>query len=115
VWPRRLPSKFFQNSAAAEWWGVVNSKPKHAAMTLAQQLREDGLQQGMQQGVQQGMQQGMQQAMRQGILQTLQLRFKRVPAGLREEIELMGDIAKLQSLHRAAILSGSIEEFAGAL
>jgi flagellar biosynthesis/type III secretory pathway protein FliH len=90
---------------------VVISKLKHAAMTLAQQLREDGMQQGMQRG----MQQGIQQAMQQGILQTLQLRFKRVPAGLREEIELMGDIAKLQSLHRSAILSGSIEEFAGAL
>ena len=86
---------------------LETSKLKHAAMTLAQQLREDGMQQGMQQGIQ--------QAMQQGILQTLQLRFKRVPAGLREEIELMGDIAKLQSLHRAAILSGSIEEFAGAL
>lgn len=72
-------------------------------MTLAQQLREESLQEGMQRGLQ------------QGILQTLHLRFKRVPAGLREEIELINPTGKLQSLHSAAIPSGSIEEFAGAL
>ena len=43
------------------------------------------------------------------------MRFKRVPACLREEIELVDDIAKLQGLHRAAILSGSLEEFTEAL
>ena len=90
---------------------LETSKLKDAAMTLAQQLREDG----MQQGIQDGMQQGMQRAMQQSIVQTLKLRFKRVPTGLREEIEMIAEIAKLQSLHRAAILSGSIEEFAAAL
>jgi hypothetical protein len=90
---------------------LETSKLKDAAMTLAQQLREDGLQQGMQQG----MQRGQVSSKRQDILEALKLRFKRVPAGLREEIEVIDDIAKLQGLHRAAILSGSLEEFAEAL
>jgi hypothetical protein len=86
---------------------LETSKLKDAAMTLAQQLREDGLQQGMQRG--------QVSSKRQDILEALKLRFKRVPAGLREEIEVIDDIAKLQGLHRAAILSGSLEEFAEAL
>jgi predicted transposase/invertase (TIGR01784 family) len=90
---------------------LETSKLKNAAMTLAQQLREDGLQQGMQQG----MQQGQVASKRQDILEALKLRFKRVPAGLREEIEIVSDIAKLQALHRAAILSRTLEEFAEAL
>ena len=94
---------------------LETSKLKDAAMTLAQQLREDGLQQGRQQGMQQGMQQGRIASKQQDILEALKLRFKRVPAGLREEVELVADIAKLQSLLRAAILSGSLEEFAGEL
>ena len=44
---------------------------------------------------------------------------KRLPAsapeGLREEIELIADTAKLQSLLRAAIRSATLEEFAEAL
>jgi predicted transposase/invertase (TIGR01784 family) len=86
---------------------LETSKLKNAAMTLAQQLREDGLQQGMQQG--------QVASKRQDILEALKLRFKRVPAGLREEIEIVSDIAKLQALHRAAILSRTLEEFAEAL
>jgi hypothetical protein len=61
------------------------------------------------------MQRGQVSSKRQDILEALKLRFKRVPAGLREEIEVIDDIAKLQGLLRAAILSGSLEEFAEAL
>ncbi|MBV5345792.1 MAG: Rpn family recombination-promoting nuclease/putative transposase, partial [Rhodoferax sp.] len=83
------------------------SKLKESAMTLAEQLHEEGMQQGMQQG--------QVASKQQDILEALKLRFKRVPAGLREEIESVGNIAKLQSLHRAAILSQTLDEFAEAL
>jgi predicted transposase/invertase (TIGR01784 family) len=91
------------------------SKLKDAAMTLAQQLREEGLQEGMHAGMQQGIQRGQVAAKQQAILEALKLRFKRVPAGLREEIKLVNDLVKLQALLRAAILSGSLDEFTEAL
>jgi hypothetical protein len=45
----------------------------------------------------------------------LEIRFERVPEGLREDIELIADTAKLQELHRATIRSATLEEFAEAL
>ena len=72
-------------------------------MTLAEQLHE------------QGMQRGQVAAQQKDILEALMIRFDRVPAGLREEIESIADTVKLQSLLRAAIRSSSIEEFAEAL
>ena len=45
-------------------------------------------------------------------MEALEIRFGTVPEGLREEIELIGDPAKLTSLLRAAIRSADIESFA---
>ena len=80
-------------------------------MTLAEQLHEEGMQQGMQQGIYRG----QVAAKQQDILEALLIRFDRVPEGLREEIESITDTAKLQELHRAAIRSATLEEFAEAL
>jgi len=41
-------------------------------MTIAEQLRQQGVQQGMQQGMQKGMQQGIEEGMQQGIQQGMQ-------------------------------------------
>ena len=72
-------------------------------MTLAEQLLEEG------------MQRGQVAAQQQDILEALEIRFHRVPDGLREEVESIADTAKLQSLLRAAIRSSTLEQFAEAL
>lgn len=87
--------------------GLEISKLKKSAMTLAEQLHEEGMQQGMQRG--------QILSNQKSILEALKLRFKRVPVGLREEIQSISDLAKLQSLLRAAITSPTLDAFAGSL
>ena len=77
------------------------------AMSLAEQFRQEGHQEGHQEGLIFSKQ--------QAILEALEIRFQRVPEGLREEIEAIADTAKLQALLRAAITSADIESFAAEL
>ncbi len=84
-------------------------------MTLAEQLHEEGMQQGIEHGMQQGIHQGQVAAQQQAILEALEIRFARVPEGLREEIESLADTSKLQALLRAAIRSATLDEFAESL
>jgi flagellar biosynthesis/type III secretory pathway protein FliH len=84
-------------------------------MTLAEQLHEEGMQQGIEHGMQQGIHRGQVVAKQQDILEALEIRFQRVPEGLREEIEEITDSKKLTHLHRAAITSATLDEFAQAL
>jgi predicted transposase YdaD len=91
--------------------------------SLAEQFRQEGRQEGHQEGILKGRQQGHQEGRQEGlifskqqdILEALEIRFNRVPEGLREEIELIADASKLQSLLRAAIRSDTLEAFAEAL
>jgi predicted transposase YdaD len=91
--------------------------------SLAEQFRQEGRQEGHQEGILKGRQQGHQEGRQEGlifskqqdILEALEIRFNRVPEGLREEIELIADASKLQSLLRAAIRSETLEAFAEAL
>jgi predicted transposase YdaD len=87
--------------------------------SLAEQFRQEGRQEGHQEGILKGRQQGRQEGLifskQQDILEALEIRFNRVPEGLREEIELIADASKLQSLLRAAIRSETLEAFAEAL
>jgi hypothetical protein len=69
-------------------------------MSLAEQFRQEGRQEGLIASKQ------------QDIVEVLEIRFGRVPEGLREEIELIGDPSKLANLHRAAIRTVDIESFA---
>jgi predicted transposase YdaD len=93
-----------------------NPKLSKNAMSLAEQFRQEGIRKGRQEGRQEGRQQGRQEGLifskQQDILEALEIRFDRVPEGLREEIESIADAAKLQSLHRAAIRSATLDEFA---
>ena len=88
-----------------------NPKLSKNAMSLAEQFRQEGIRKGRQQGRQEGLVRANQAA----ILEALEIRFNRVPEGLREEIELIADTAKLQTLHRAAIRSATLEEFSQVL
>lgn len=59
-----------------------------------------------------GRQEGRQEAQRGAVIEALELRFARVPEGLREEIGSITDPSKLQALFRAAIRCPDIEAFA---
>jgi hypothetical protein len=76
-------------------------------MSLAEQFRQEGIRKGRQQG--------LVLANQAAILEALEIRFNRVPEGLREEIELIADAANLQSLLRAAIRSATLESFVAEL
>ena len=80
-------------------------------MSLAEQFRQEGIRKGRQQGRQEGLIFSQQRA----ILEALEIRFDRVPEGLREEIEAITDSKKLTHLHRAAITSTDLESFAAEL
>ena len=102
----------------------IGSEPhRTAAMTLAQKLRQEGRMEGRMDGIQEGLktgelkgrQEGSLAASRQSVLDALDLRFGRIPDGLRDSIEAVADSEKLRVLLRAAIVSDSIESFAGSL
>ena len=77
-----------------------NPKLSQNAMSLAEQFRQEGRQEGLT------------RANQAAILEALEVRFERVPEGLREEIQSVSDLTKLQSLHRAAIRCADLESFA---
>ncbi len=103
-----------------------NPKLTKNAMSLAEQFRQEGREEGREEGRQEtlslaeqfrqeGRQEGLILSKQQDILESLEIRFQRIPEGLREEIDLITDTAKLQSMLRAAIRSTTLEEFAEAL
>ena len=83
---------------------IRNPKLSQNAMSLAEQFRQEGIRKGRQEGLIFSKQ--------QDILEALEIRFERVPEGLREEIESIADSKKLTHLHRAAITSADLESFA---
>jgi hypothetical protein len=73
------------------------------AMSLAEQLRQEGHLAGRQEGRQ------------EAVLSNLQIRFGPVPHGLVEAMRQVTDSARLESLQRTSLACASIEEFAAAL
>ena len=80
-------------------------------MTLAQQLRQEGRIEGRLEG----REDGRMEERRQSVLEALDLRFGPIPDGLRDSIEAIADPEKLRALHRAAIVSDSLESFTASL
>jgi len=66
----------------------------------------------MEKGELRGLLRGQLRAQHEAVLEALKLRFKRVPAGLREAVQSIDSTKKLHALHRAAILSDSLDAFA---
>ena len=95
-----------------------NPKLSKNAMSLAEQFRQEGREETRslaEQFRQEGRQEGLIFSKQQDILEALEIRFQRVPEGLREEIESITDSKKLTHLHRAAITSADLESFAAEL
>ena len=86
---------------------VLNS----AAMTLAEQFRQEGWQQGQQEGRQEGEVCSRQQV----LLEALEVRFGSIPARLGAALSAVRDLERLKALNRAALISPDLETFASNL
>ena len=75
------------------------AETRTTAMSLAEQLRQEGHLEGR----------------REAVLSNLQIRFGPVPQGLVEAMRHVADPARLESLQRTSFTCASIEEFAAAL
>ena len=75
------------------------AETRTTAMSLAEQLRQEGHLQGRQ----------------EAVLSNLQIRFGPVPHGLVEAMRQVTDPTHLESLQRVSFTCASIEEFAAAL
>ena len=80
-------------------------------MSLAEQFRQEGREE-TRLLAERFRQEGLISSKQQDILEALEIRFQRVPEGLREEIEAVSDLKKLTLLLRAAITCADIESFA---
>ena len=85
------------------------------AMSLAEQLRQEGRQEGHLAGRQEGRREGHLQGRQEAVLSNLQIRFGPVPHGLVEAMRQVTDPTHLESLQRVSFTCASIEEFAAAL
>ena len=75
------------------------AETRTTAMSLAEQLRQEGHLAGRQ----------------EAVLSNLQIRFGPMPHGLVEAMRQIADLARLESLQRTSFTCASIEEFAAAL
>lgn len=69
----------------------------------------------MEAGTGRGLQKGRQEGIQEDILEALTIRFDRLPDGLRDAVTAIHDPAHLRRLHRAAIQSATLEDFARSL
>ena len=101
-----------------QFWSRLRSLPRAdldpETMTLADKFREEGREEGREQGLEQGLERGRDVAL-QMLVDFLGVRFGEVPAGLVDVLAGIRDVARFKELHRHAIRSGSLEEFAALL
>jgi hypothetical protein len=79
---------------------ITDPKLNRNVMSLADQLRQEGREAGTIFTKQ------------QDVIEVLEVRFERVPEGLKEAITEVENLGKLTSLHRAAIRCADLESFA---
>ena len=99
----------------------IRTQPlKDKAMTLADQLREEGKlegkiegkREGKQEGKREGITEGELRAFRTSVLRALEIRHGGCPKGILEEVERVKDPSQLERLLECALRSQSLEEFA---
>jgi hypothetical protein len=94
---------------------IRNPALRTSAMTLAQEGRHEGIQEGFATGELKGRIEERTHSCRQSVLEALDLRFGPIPDGLRDSLNAIADPEKLRALHRAAIVSDSLEAFTASL
>lgn len=62
-------------------------------------------------GIEKGRQEGRQEGIRQSVIETLKIRFKRVPQSLAKMIQAIEDTQFLSKLHQEAVLTDSLKTF----
>ena len=82
---------------------IASQETRSAAMTLAQQFRQEG------------QQEGSLRSRQQDVLEILNIRFGRVPVGLSEALEAVHDDARLKQMLRTAVQCADLEGFAQSL
>ena len=87
----------------------IQTKPLQSkTMTLADRLREEGKLEGEREGILRGKREGQLRA----VLHALEIRHGSYPEGIREAIEAIYDLERLEVLLESAIRSDSLEAFA---
>jgi predicted transposase YdaD len=76
-------------------------------MTIADQLRAEGLHKGRQEG----RQEGAQDALAKAVVTALEVRFGQVPGDLVFAVKEIPEVARLEDVLRAALSSASLEDF----
>jgi hypothetical protein len=87
---------------------ITDPKLNKNVMSLADQLRQEGREEGREEGIEKGSLFTKQQA----VIEALEVRFERIPEGLKEAIAGVGDLSKLSTLLRVAIRCEDLETFA---
>ena len=80
------------------------------AEMIENEKKDEWIREGLQQGLQQGLQE-KQEAMKKFLLDTLEIRFERIPDGIIEIINNITDEEIFRTLHRYAIKCSSLREF----
>ncbi len=91
---------------------------KDAAMTLAQQFRQEGREEGLEETMtlaKKFRQEGRQVALQEDVIEVLSVRFEHVPEGLKEAISEMTEESRLRALHKAALRADTLETFTRSL
>jgi predicted transposase YdaD len=83
---------------------ITDPKLNKNVMSLADQLRQEGREEGREAG--------MILTKQQAVIEALEVRFERVPEGLKDAITEVTDLVKLTALLRAAIRCVDLESFA---
>jgi hypothetical protein len=90
-----------------------------AAMTLAEQFRQEGLQTGLEKGRQEGRQEGRYEgeihSRRQALQDVLDVRFAPIPEGLREVLSGVSELGRLEKLLKVAVVCPDLESFASSI
>jgi hypothetical protein len=85
------------------------------AMTLADRIREEGLQTGLEKGLEKGRQEGEIHSRRQALQDVLEVRFAPIPEGLREVLSGVSELGRLEKLLKVAVVCPDLESFASSI
>lgn len=77
--------------------------------------REDALKEGLEKGLEQGREQGRLEQARDAVVGALAARFGRAPEEVEQRLRRVDDLARLERLHREAVLAGSLDELLASL
>ncbi len=80
------------------------------AEEIEKEKKDEWMREGLQQGLQQGLQEKL-ETMKGFLLDTLELRFERIPEEMVKSINNITDDEILRTLHRHAIKCASLREF----